>query len=196
MIHFPLLIDAINYYLDCGFQYQEAPWAVDAESYFITSPKDVKSFLLHDKFLVASGEQSFFQLIIDQKLSSGCYQTLTPCFRDEPAYNQLTRPYFMKLELIETQSTTLERLHQIVLLCCQFFGKYLPAVVVETSQQITDSLAVSPTYDIVCQKTHIELGSYGIRQHPKIGRWIYATGVAEPRLTSVIALSQKDIFEC
>jgi len=33
---------------------------------------------------------------------------------------------------------------------------------------------------------NIELGSYGIRKHPKVGTWVYGTGCAEPRLSYAI----------
>ena len=55
-----------------------------------------------------------------------------------------------------------------------FFKKYLPESKVET----TDI-----GFDIVCNG--IELGSYGIRSCPFLD-WIYGTGCAEPRTSSLI----------
>lgn len=49
-----------------------------------------------------------------------------------------------------------------------------------------DPISVSQAYDIVTDLQKIELGSYGIRQHPSVGRWVYGTGLAEPRYSYAI----------
>jgi hypothetical protein len=41
------------------------------------------------------------------------------------------------------------------------------------------------SFDLICKG--IELGSYGIRKYNN-HKWIYATGVAEPRLSQVCKL--------
>ena len=98
---------AKNYYELNGYENIESPWMVDEEISNITKPKDKRNFFVSpdggkgDKVLVASGEQSFLQLIKDGLLKlRKKYQTTTPCFRDESETTDLTKTYFMKMELI------------------------------------------------------------------------------------------------
>jgi len=176
MINYHYIADAIRFYTKAGFQYIDVPWAVDELISNITKPPHANNFQFKDKVLVASGEQSFLQLIKDKALPKGAYMCVTPCFRDEQNLTETHKQYFMKVELIQTDDTSEERLLHIIDLCHYFFNEYLDC----NSVKMQDG-----TYDIESKKG-IELGSYGIRSHPDIGTWIYATGCAEPRLSYAI----------
>lgn len=188
-IDYRKLMQAIDYYTLHGFQYINLPWLVSENISSVTRPDSCQDFFINKEVLVASGEQSFLQLIKDQKLAPGRYMGLTPCFRDEKVLDELHCQYFMKVELIDTLNPTEKSLDQIIELAINFFQQYLPCEVV----QMIDS-----TYDIVDIKNQIELGSYGIRQtflnenpyQSKLTelKWIYATGCAEPRLTTTMNL--------
>lgn len=175
MIDYGKIADAITFYKD--FQYIEAPWATSLKALSITMPPGHKLFPLEDRYLVASAEQSFLQMIQDKLLKPGKYLTVTPCFRDDPI-SETHQRYFIKAELINYTEKTWE-LDEMLQQAFKFFQRYLKPQIVETSTP--DALS----FDINSSKG-IELGSYGIRYHSDIGYWIYGTGVAEPRLSYAI----------
>lgn len=175
MINYQYIADSIEYYEKAGFKRVESPWTTTPYIENLTKPYDIPSFQLkhNNKCLVGSGEQSFLYLYLKDFLPKGQFQTVTPCFRFE-MFDYLHTKYFMKNELIKTDSTTASDLDRIVQVCLNFYKKYVPgASVTETSSG----------FDIEC--AGIELGSYGIRECEFL-KWIYATGVAEPRLSKVI----------
>jgi hypothetical protein len=169
----------------CSYKSIEVPWAVSKEAWEITSPQGALEFLLEDKYLVASAEQGFLELMLQGKLPPGKYQAITPCFRKEKETTNLVRPYFMKLELIDTADTTIDRMHTTIERCLDFFCEHVFCMKIKTDLCERDPLAVSRTYDIVTEEG-IELGSYGVREHPKVGKWVYGTGCAEPRLSQAL----------
>jgi tRNA synthetases class II (D, K and N) len=189
MIDYQKIASARAFYQGAGYQIVPVPWTIAKQAWDITSPKGSAAYQVDDKFLIASGEQSFLDQVIKNKLSSGKYQCITPCFRDEKLHTDLTRPYFLKLELIEIGVTDTSKWTDVIESCLSFFKNYLECRLEETALSSTDPLAISPTFDIVSSQD-IELGSYGIRQHPLIGQWIYATGCAEPRLSQAIEMSK------
>ena len=181
--------DTINqanfYYQLHGFKYIQTPWLVKDEISNITKPEDKKNFYINDDVLVASGEQSFLQIILEGEIQPGKYCTTTPCFRDETE-DILHKRYFMKTELIiwdykENNSITEEELLNMTELATSFFEKYLPVKCVKTNIG----------YDILDTNSNVELGSYGIREYENI-RWMYGTGCAEPRFSHVYQLHKKN----
>ena len=181
MIDYSILANSVQYYDKAGFQRIESPWTVTSAISDITRPKDKKAFeLKHEdnKVLVASGEQSFLYLFAKGFLPHGMYQTITPCFRSD-SFDDLHTKYFVKNELIDTKTVTTDRLDAIVNVAFGFFKQYFP----EKDLKITGNGITSDAYDI--EYKGIELGSYGIRSCPFL-EWIYATGVAEPRLSSTV----------
>jgi seryl-tRNA synthetase len=172
------ILNALDYYKNNGFEYVHLDWLVEEKISCMTKPEFCKDFFVKDKVLVASGEQSFLQLIVDNKLPKGRYVGVTPCFRDEVTLDLLHGQYFMKVELIDTLDVSVNSLCQILDISLNFFNQYL-----KCESWIIDTV----TFDIIDSKNHIELGSYGIRQHDNI-KWIYATGCAEPRLSNTINL--------
>lgn len=142
MINYNILNTAINYYSQEGFKRIETPWTVSEYVDRITKPEGRVSMQLkhNNKCLVASGEQSFLYLYLKDFIPKGKFQTTTPCFRDEN-FDLTHTKYFMKCELINTQTVTPIELEKMVGLSLNFFRKYLSnPVVVETQEG----------YDIEC----------------------------------------------
>lgn len=83
-------------------------------------------------------------------------------------------------------SLTEENLISIVNMCLSFFRKYLPESQIVKTEEGYDIIYLSKEYG------EIELGSYGIRSCPFL-KWIYATAVAEPRLSSTIKMIKNGI---
>jgi len=180
MIDYKLLDDSLKHYEDKGFKRIEAPWTVSEYVDNITKPEDRVSFQLrhNDKCLVASGEQSFLYLYLKEFLPKGQFQTITPCYRYE-SFDFLHTKYFMKNELIKTDEVTKSGLNFVVDSALGFYRKYFPY----------DKISIIVTddgFDILCDGK-IELGSYGIRSCEFLD-WIYGTGCAEPRTSSLIKL--------
>lgn len=194
MIDYAKIAAAVEFYRKLGYQPIEAPWTISRQAWGITSPTGATAYEVDGKFLVASGEQSFLQLILDGELLPGMYQCVTPCFRDEKQHTDLTRPYFLKVELIKTYNTASWEI--MMEHCLEFFKQYVPCSIVKTQQDRTDPLSISETFDIQTDDdTYIpgvELGSYGLREHKSVGEWAYATGCAEPRLSQAIKSFQEN----
>lgn len=174
---------ALEYYRSKAYVYvPDAPWCVGKYAYYATRPKgstDVRCDINSQMrgFLVASGEQSFIQLMLDGTELKR-HVCVTPCFRVEK-YNDWHKPYFMKVELINAHDVDEGHLVDMIHDACGFFDRYFSTRVVKTEIG----------YDIVEKGTRAELGSYGIRDHVICGkryRWIYGTGCAEPRLSTAV----------
>lgn len=181
MINYDFLHKAEEFYKLNDFKLIEVPWLVNSEINEITKPKESKPFTVVElnKQLVASAEQSFLQLVYDNKLTSGKFQATSPCFRDEVVTNK-NRQYFMKNELIILNPNEND-LKNTIHICFKFFKTIVPNL---------NNLTIVETeigYDI--EYNNIEIGSYGIRQTDKI-KWLYATGCAEPRLSYSINKSE------
>lgn len=172
-IDYHLLLQALDYYKSNGFKYLNLDWTVPKSISSITRPVDKKDYLIEGKALVASAEQSFLDLIINDNLPKGRYCGLTPCFRNEEALDYIHQQYFMKVELIDTIDVNEKYLKKIVNICLQFFNQKIRCEILKTDFG----------YDIVDSKNKIELGSYGIRE-TITGKHIYATGLAEPRFSN------------
>lgn len=184
---------AQRYYQSIGYNYMEVPWIISKEANYITkliSPnKDARDYETFAGQLVASGEQSFIQLMLDEKMPIGKFFCVTPCFRDEITQNEITKEYFIKLELIHYMN--FEDCDLIIMTddVKKFFYKYFHY----------DNISVLTTdmgYDIESLNKNnqkIELGSYGVRSYKK-HKWIYGTGLAEPRF-SYARINQREVNE-
>ena len=177
-INWERLIDSMAFYTSLGYKYRDLNWTVSREVSEITKPDDRKDYLIEDRAVVASGEQSFLELLKHGKLKPGKYHGITPCFRDETTIDYLHQRYFMKVELIDTLNINHDSLGNMILDAVELFSKYLDVKVIELDKDL---------YDIVDLKNNIELGSYGIRRHGEFS-WVFGTGVAEPRLSKVLKL--------
>ena len=193
LVQFHRVLQAAEFYENRGYHWLDVPWAVSAEALAITKPPRLPMEdcprIPRAGYIVASAEQSFLDIQLEYMLATdqtgrdqGRYVTVTPCFRNELDFDEMHRPYFLKCELIDWKHTkTVDDLHDMIALAHEWFAQYLPVDVVET--ELNDPIAVSKTYDIVTRRGRIELGSYGVREHNKAGRWLYGTGCAEPRLS-------------
>jgi len=194
------LINAMLFYERAGYMALDVPWCVSDEAMNITRP--VWAGTVNAAYIaggkqqcpVASAEQSFLQIQLDSlaasgSLNTGTYVAITPCFRNEPVIDDLHQPYFMKVELYDATANLISeaaepRLNAMIERAERFFHQYLDVVVVPNEEY--DPLKVGEAFDIVAKGSRIELGSYGIRKHPKVGTWVYGTGCAEPRLSYAI----------
>lgn len=183
MIDYKNIADSINYYESLGYVRIEAPWTVSEYTTNITKPPGAINYQLkyNDKCLVASGEQSFLYLYLKGSLPSGKFQTVTPCFRYE-SFDDMHSKYFIKNELIITgkEVDNTNTLPDIIYEAFGFFSNYIPKErlsIIENSTQGRD-IVVDGKY---------ELGSYGKRTCPFL-KWIYGTGCAEPRLSTICKL--------
>jgi len=195
------MLDAREYYEKCGFKFIDAPWAVGRDAILMTRPPEYEgepfSYEAGGELLypVASAEQSFIQMQMDAiaigKRITGSYCAMTPCFRNEPVLDDLHQPYFFKLELISWDKTTPEDLTKMVAAARLYIENDDPGLFIDViKNNDPDPLSVSQAYDIITSITKIELGSYGIREHAKVGRWVYGTGLAEPRYSYAIEKEQ------
>lgn len=173
-INWCLLGEALTFYIERGFTHIDVPWIVSREVSAITCPPGRGDVEFGDGALLASGEQGFLQLRFEGSLQPGRYVTLTPCFRDEERLCDETRPYFAKVELIDTLCG--DDVVGISDCALEFIVRHCPARFVETVEGV----------DIFAND--VELGSFGTRFHPRVGAWAYGTGAAEPRLS--IALNR------
>lgn len=186
MINYSLISDALEFYVNAGFSYVDVPWLVSQEVLEATIPDgaSAQDNSLYGKFLVASAEQSFLQLMVDGRIFPGKYCAVTPCFRNEPE-DWLHKKSFMKVELIHIigpDDVALLSLHKMINLAKHFFMQYAFCSTIDIVEIPGHRCEIN--YDIMADG--IELGSYGIRSYKNF-RWIYATGIAEPRLSTVIS---------
>lgn len=178
MINYSIIDQSVRFYESKGFQRVESPWTVTKAISDITKPEGSGEWTIKEKnkVLVASGEQSFLYLYNKGFLPKGKFQTVTPCFREEP-FDDIHTKYFIKNELIITDEVSHDRLMDVINDADKFFAKYLDNYV--QFNMNSDGTSGDLSYK------GIELGSYGIRECGFL-KWIYGTGVAEPRLTRVM----------
>jgi hypothetical protein len=184
LINYKYISEAVDYYKGKGYRYVEAPWFVTEEAINVTRPEKARTFQTFAGHLVASGEQSFIDM--RGELCPGRkFQCVTPCFRDEPKHDSLHLRCFVKCELIIPlwKDDNPETFLEVVLKDAQvWLGKYggIRVVTTELGKDIMWG--------------NIELGSYGHRQF-KDFRWVYGTGVAEPRLSQAIEMMKHKLDE-
>ena len=180
MIDYSVIANAIQFYQSRGFRYTDVPWLVGVEAIYSTMPVGGSALFLsgHEDFVVASAEQSFIQMMRDGTLKPGKYCACTPCYRQEPKYDDLSRPYFMKVELIDYMGgTTDDDVSNMTSVASEFLRQHVETMVAKTSLDMN-----CYDRDIISVVDAIELGSYGVRRYGD-HHWVYGTGVAEPRLS-------------
>ena len=176
MINYRIIQDSIEFYEKQNYTRIDSPWTVSPYIDDLTRPEGRVPFELkhNNKRLVASGEQSFLYLYLKGFLPKGQFQTITPCYRFE-SFDYLHTKYFIKNELIKTDIVNKEELNNIVHICSTFYQQYF--------ERKLDVVKTDIGFDIMIDD--YELGSYGIRECDFL-KWIYATGCAEPRLSTLI----------
>lgn len=187
-INWKLFSEALDFYQGCGYKYIEVPWTVTPEILDITKPPKAASYKVDTGHLVGSAEQSFLQLLSEDKLGTGNFCALTPCFRSETTYNEFTRHYFMKLELINIPDPNeYEQVPAFIKLCDDaylFFTYQLKKHGIKDIDSCKRVYIEHKQWDLNINGH--EVGSYGYRQYENLS-WHYGTGLAEPRFTSVLA---------
>jgi hypothetical protein len=183
-INYNNLLKTIDFFKSHGYTYIEVPWLVSKEAIQVTFSGD-EIPKLQDKYIVGSGEQSFIQLQIENKLPPGKYIALTPCFRDEKIINNITQLSFMKAELYITDLVTDRYFNSYneVFSLCKILYKELQSH--SSNIKNTSILKTEEGHDILIND--IEVGSYGFRNY-KGTTWIYGTALAEPRFSTVIGM--------
>jgi hypothetical protein len=174
-IDYNLVAKAVNFYKSLGYRYMEVPWVVSKKAYYATKPPDTDDINCETLggYLAASGEQGFLELMLRfGSLPQSKAVCATPCFRAEQN-PPLTLPWFFKVELIDTETSNFDR---VLVDAHTFINRLVPCRFVNTGP---DSV------DIISNRNGIELGSYGIRRFENY-EWVYGTGLALPRTTSVV----------
>lgn len=115
-INYSIIAEAVKAYTALGYQQIEVPWWATGNVINITKPTVANSredyqISANGKYLLASGEQGFLYLANKGQLPPGKYQTVTPCFRNEP-YDETHSKQFMKLELIDLQAESFTSIAQ------------------------------------------------------------------------------------
>ena len=172
---------AQEYYTGRGYSEIAVPWLLEYEAYCATRPPDRREFFSLHGYLNASGEQGFLELMLSGRRLSK-HSCVTTCFRDEPDLDTTHHRYFVKLELIDTDVSR-ENLESMISDALQFTSRYVPVKLIPTNLDGT-------AFDIVDAEHGIELGSYGIRTYGTHS-WIFGTGIALPRLDTVISLIKR-----
>ena len=171
-----LLADAQSYYASYGYVDTPTPWLVGEAAYRATLPPDHEGLEWQSPvggYHVGSAEQGFMQLIDDDLPIPERAQSASPCYRGEPAYDELHWPYFYKLELYNADVSNASLAEMITCARGLFTQLGIPTRIILTGER---------AYDIETAMTHVELGSYGVRTFQ--GReWLYGTGLALPRAT-------------
>lgn len=175
LIDYQKIADAVRHYKGLGYTPLNAPWFVSRKAMEVTAPPGRRFCSSFIGDLVASGEQSFIQMWMDGQLPGSKWQCTTPCFRDEPVVDDLHLNYFMKVELIEVDPfNPISSIELMISYAKNFFDSFLS----KRAHIINTEIGK----DIVSSEG-IELGSYGYREYGNF-RWVYGTGVAEPRFSS------------
>ena len=194
MINYNLLAKAQKYYGENGYEFIEVPWMVSKECDEITKPNNMTPMIIeyNNKHLIASGEQGFLYLYMKGYLPNGKYQTITPCFRNEP-FDVTHQKMFMKCELITflDHNASREEIKKVLDKtkddAHKFFcsiAKY-PDWISEIKTHNIENTAkcrLYANYDI--EYEGFEIGSYGVREYNDM-LWVYGTGLAEPRFSKV-----------
>lgn len=174
-INLNILNSAQKHYEEHGYKNTDVPWIVSQVPYEVTKPPGAKDFATLGGNLVASGEQSFIEMMLNG-IKIDRAQCFTPCFRDE-VVDELHYTYFAKIELIDCNATE-ENLAYMIKAAAFFFNLYTDVEVVELGSNL---------FDIIDKHNKIEVGSYGIREYQNL-KWIYGTGLAQPRFDQVISM--------
>jgi hypothetical protein len=168
----------------------DVPWWVTQDIISVTCPPDRQAYGLdlNGKKLVGSAEQSFLYMLAKGQLAANVvYQAITPCFREEP-HTRFHRKHFMKLELFShgDVASLQPRLDAVLQACQAFFSEELPGVAIKVVPEMHHA-SLPGSVDLVADVAGIdhELGSYGMRTYDGLGTWLYATGCAEPRTSSI-----------
>ena len=172
-INWSLISRSVEFYKSKRYEHIEVPWLVSKETAMITCPFEVSISECGNMALVGSAEQGFLE--IAKSLKPGKYVSTSPCFRND-LEDYFHQRYFVKTELFVTDPNV--TLDEVINDAMSFFlslnDDNLSIINIDTN-----------SLDIMLNG--VEIGSYGIREHGDI-KWIYGTGIAEPRYSRAKAL--------
>jgi seryl-tRNA synthetase len=182
------LARAVTFFTQREYRYFEVPWAISEEAISITATearwRDIA--LTPFGYLVGSAEQSFLQMVLDQRISRGKYVACSPCFRPCETVDLLHRQHFMKVELFRN-----DELDDVALTDMRedaFDFATLELTYAHTGLATTGLHWTATSEGMDLDLGAVEIGSYGRREHPLVGGWLYGTGVAEPRFSTALGL--------
>jgi hypothetical protein len=179
-INWTLIANATRFYELRAYRPVEVPWVIPHDVIAATAPSWVTPLATPEGDLIGSGEQGLLYLALQGKLSPGLYQTTTACWRDDHP-DELHGRHFVKNELMILTDEPTPATRDLLLKDAEaFFSTYLAVERLPVD-------AEPHQVDLVCAKTGIELGSYGIRRFRNVA-WAYGTGCAEPRLSTVLTM--------
>jgi len=176
-----ILAKAMEHYQGAGYTAIEMPWFVPVETQMLTCPREEWIMKVDGHGgLVGSSEQSFIAADLAGTLGKGKFVACTPCFRNEPYYDNLHRVGFMKVELYRNDDVSQTALNEVMneaARCMAGIGGIAP------------NLEKTPEgFDLTIGG--IEVGSYGVRSVKGIS-WIYGTGIAEPRFSTAVRMRRE-----
>jgi len=180
-VNWNILAKAMEHYGRSGYEVVEMPWFVPVETQMLTCPREdwIVKVEGHGG-LVGSSEQSFIAADLKGELGKGKFVACTPCFRNEPYYDNLHRVGFMKVELyrndIVTDDAVREMMEDAASFMCMMAGMVIGTEDTPQGQDLTIG--------------GIEVGSYGKRSIPGLS-WVYGTGVAEPRFSTAVRIARE-----
>lgn len=198
-INYKLIADAVAFYETQGFEYVEVPWLVRETAIRATLPVGfdflqvgyevdfggdlgpageglLSPYFSSGSSLVGSAEQGF----ITMDLPAGRYVGVTPCFRCEDKQDLFYRYTFMKVELFDNRSEA--TVDSTLGPALEFHNR------LTSDAAKPNVLATNEGFDIMIGG--IEVGSYGVREHPDFGRWVCGTGLALPRFSVANAIAK------
>lgn len=189
------LVAALRFWEARGATVIDLPWIVPSVITDITKPAGSTDSDITTKYgnLVASGEQSFLELVSAGKIKAGLKVGWTPCFRDESTIDWFHKFYFMKVELFHAGCSDYRDLLQGSL---DFFKCLHEKMCIHLDAKI-------PTYFEIIQESEtqqdiylngLEIGSYGTRRvllpnksEPFL--YSYGTAIAYPRFLHALGIS-------
>ena len=194
-IDYNLLNESVKYFQNKGFKQIEVPWIVNSNTTKITT--DISSVIINynneitnvNNNLIGSAEQGFLQLIIENKLPFGKYQSISPCFRTEhDGYDNNHFPYFIKNELLiyTDNKYIFTELSYLISDVVNLYNRYLQNVKRKETFGYNSKLQIDLMYN------DIELGSYGIREINN-EKYIYGTGLALPRFSQALKIFKDNL---
>ena len=178
-IFWPLLSESVTFYQNKGYRYKEVPWIVPNVINMITCPHEdfLTKIMDTNTSLIGSAEQSFLDLQFNNNLPKGKYVTCSPCFRKE-AIDKFHFPYFMKVELYQTDKTDNDSMYALIQDAEDFFHSTFG-----NRKQGLRRVVTPQGVDI--ELNGIEIGSYGTRSFSS-HKWICGTGLALPRFSQAL----------
>src|SRR5690606_31703766 len=109
-----------------GYKRVDLPWHANLAAIKSTLDDVGRAFELSEVgLLIGSAEQAFVQAMMNGTLGVGRFVALTPCFRNEPVFDEVHQPYFMKVELFDTnvnRGRSLEIAHEAQMFMSEVSG--------------------------------------------------------------------------